>query len=315
MQMLNYCLKSEKGTQLRFTGLVLSAILVLLSLFTLAGKGLNFGLDFTGGYLTEFTTNQSVELNVLEFFIAKNHSGEFILTAQGNKHFQLREAPSVNNLTTSDSANWQSAVIGNDAIDASILSSAYIGSQVGDELFEHGCLALFVAMLAVMLYLAVRFEWRLALGSVIALVHDLILVLGLFSFLQLEFNLTVLASLLAIIGYSLNDSIIVGDRIRELLREKQKSNLTPAAIINDAIKSTLTRTLITSGTTLATVASIWLLAGAPLQGFAIALFTGIIVGTFSSLCIAATIPELLGLSAKNYEIKVDEETQALMDIP
>jgi len=311
--MLNYFLKGEVGTRLRFMGMLLSAMLVLLSVFTLTQKGLNFGLDFTGGYLTEFTTSQSVELKELQSFIAKNHNGEFELTAQGNSHFQLREAPSAS--TTANSLDWQSAVTQNDDINAQVLSSAYIGSQVGDELFDQGCLAMFAAMIAVMIYLAVRFEWRLALGSVVALVHDLILVLGLFSLLQIEFNLTVLASLLAIIGYSLNDSIIVGDRVRELLRVKSNNVLSSATIINNAIKSTLTRTLITSGTTLATVASVWLLAGAPLQGFAIALFTGIVVGTFSSICIAATLPELLGLSAKNYEVKVDAHTQTLLDMP
>lgn len=313
--MLNYFLKGEKGTRLRFMGLVLSATLVLLSVFTLTQKGLNFGLDFTGGYLTEFTTSQSVELKNLEQFIAKNHNGDFELTSQGNNHFQLREAPSANKSSVNNSSDWQSAVTQNTDIDATVLSSAYIGSQVGDELFDQGCLAMFAAMIAVMLYLAVRFEWRLAVGSVVALVHDLVLILGLFSLLQLEFNLTVLASLLAIIGYSLNDSIIVGDRVRELLRVKSNANVSPAIIINDAIKSTFTRTLITSGTTLATVASVWLLAGAPLQGFAIALFTGIVVGTFSSICIAATLPELMGLSAKNYEVKVDIKTQTLMDMP
>jgi len=314
--MLNYFLKGEKGTRLRFIGMLLSAMLVLLSVFTLTQKGLNFGLDFTGGYLTEFTTSQSVELKELQSFIAKNHTGEFELTAQGNSHFQLREAQSASTTsTTANSPDWQSAVTQNNDINAQVLSSAYIGSQVGDELFDQGCLAMFAAMIAVMLYLAVRFEWRLAVGSVVALVHDLILVLGLFSLLQIEFNLTVLASLLAIIGYSLNDSIIVGDRVRELLRVQSNNVLSPATIINNAIKSTLTRTLITSGTTLATVASVWLLAGAPLQGFAIALFTGIVVGTFSSICIAATLPELLGLSAKNYEVKVDAHTQTLLDMP
>jgi len=311
--MLNTFLKGEKGTRLRFIGMLLSAMLVLLSVFTLTQKGLNFGLDFTGGYLTEFTTSQSVELKELQSFIAKNHNGEFELTAQGNSHFQLREAPSAS--TAANSLDWQSAVTQNDDINAQVLSSAYIGSQVGDELFDQGCLAMFAAMIAVMIYLAVRFEWRLAVGSVVALVHDLILVLGLFSLLQIEFNLTILASLLAIIGYSLNDSIIVGDRVRELLRVQSNNVLSPATIINNAIKSTLTRTLITSGTTLATVASVWLLAGAPLQGFAIALFTGIVVGTFSSICIAATLPELLGLSAKNYEVKVDAHTQTLLDMP
>ncbi|MGB5788426.1 MAG: protein translocase subunit SecF [Pseudoalteromonas nigrifaciens] len=313
--MLNYFLKGETGTRMRFMGLVLSTVLVLLSVVTLAQKGLNFGLDFTGGYLTEFTTNQSIELKQLKTFIAKNHNGEFELTAQGNNHFQLREAPAINQSASNSSNDWQSAVTQSTDINATVLSSAYIGSQVGDELFEQGCLALLAAMVAVMLYLAIRFEWRLALGSVVALTHDLILVLGLFSLLQLEFNLTVLASLLAIIGYSLNDSIIVGDRVRELLRVKLNASISVSSIINSAIKSTLTRTLITSGTTLATVASVWLLAGTPLQGFAIALFSGIVVGTFSSVCIAATLPELMGLSAKNYEVKIDSQSQALMDMP
>ena len=309
--MLNSFLKCEAGSRIRYTGMLISAIFVLLSVFTIAQKGLNFGLDFTGGYLTEFTTSQGVELKQLEQFIAKSHQGEFELTAQGNNHFQLTQGPN----NTSNNDDWKTAISQNPTINAEVLSSAYIGSQVGDELFEQGCLALFAAMVAVMIYLAVRFEWRLALGSVVALFHDLVLVVGLFSWLQIEFNLTVLASLLAIIGYSLNDSIIVGDRVRELLRIPTNITLKPSSIINSAIKSTLTRTLITSGTTLATVASVWLLAGAPLQGFAIALFAGIVVGTLSSICIAATLPELLGLSAKNYDKQVDQQTQALMDMP
>lgn len=309
--MLNSFLKCEAGSRIRYTGMLISAIFVLLSVFTIAQKGLNFGLDFTGGYLTEFTTSQGVELKQLEQFIAKSHQGEFELTAQGNNHFQLTQGPN----NTSNNDDWKTAISQNPTINAEVLSSAYIGSQVGDELFEQGCLALFAAMVAVMIYLAVRFEWRLALGSVVALLHDLVLVVGLFAWLQIEFNLTVLASLLAIIGYSLNDSIIVGDRVRELLRIPTNITLKPSSIINSAIKSTLTRTLITSGTTLATVASVWLLAGAPLQGFAIALFAGIVVGTLSSICIAATLPELLGLSAKNYDKQVDQQTQALMDMP
>ncbi len=315
MQMLNYFFTAENGTRMRYSGLILSALLVVLSMFTLADKGLNLGLDFSGGYLTEFSTSQPVELKRLEAFIAKNHDGDFVLTALGNNHFQLTEAPNANQPATTAAADWQTAISENDTINALVLSSAYIGSQVGDELFEQGCLALFAAMITVMIYLAIRFEWRLAVGSVIALIHDLILVLGLFSLLQLEFNLTVLASLLAIIGYSLNDSIIVGDRVRELLRIKTNSSVCVDSIINSAIKSTLTRTLITSGTTLATVASVWLLAGAPLQGFSIALFSGIVVGTFSSICIAATLPQLLGLSAANYQVTVDAKTQALMDMP
>lgn len=309
--MLNSFLNCELGTRVRYTGMFISAIFVVLSVFTIAQKGLNFGLDFTGGYLTEFTTSQGVELTQLEQVIAKNHQGEFELTARGNNHFQLTQGPS--NIGSND--EWKTAISQHPDVNAKVISSVFIGSQVGDELFEQGCLALFAAMIAVMIYLAVRFEWRLALGAVIALTHDLLLVLGLFSLLQIEFNLTVLASLLAIIGYSLNDSIIVGDRVRELLRVKANAKVSTGTVINSAIKSTLTRTLITSGTTLVTVTSVWLLAGAPLQGFSIALWSGIVVGTFSSICIAATLPELLGLSSKNYDVNIDAHTQSILDMP
>lgn len=297
----------KNGSKLRFAGLVFSFLLIIISTFGIASKGLNFGLDFTGGYLTEFTTSSPLTLSQLSTKIDDSGLDNYTLTAQSAQHFQLRESEQYN--------PWLDTLEQNEGFSVNVLSSSYLGSQVGDELFEQGCLALFAAMVAVMIYLALRFEWRLALGAVVALLHDIIIVVGLFAWLQLEFNLTVLASLLAIIGYSLNDSIIVGDRVRELLRIETAQNLSVDKVINNAISSTLTRTLITSGTTLATVASVWLLAGAPLQGFSIALFAGIVVGTLSSICIAATLPQLLGLSAQNYKIKLDEKSQALMDMP
>ncbi|MDN3377313.1 MULTISPECIES: protein translocase subunit SecF [unclassified Pseudoalteromonas] len=297
----------KSGSKMRFAGLVISLVLIFISTFGIASKGLNFGLDFTGGYLTEFTTSTPLTLSQLSSKIDASGLENYTVTAQSAQHFQLRESEQHN--------PWLDTLEQNEDFSVNVLSSSYLGSQVGDELFEQGCLALFAAMVAVMLYLAMRFEWRLALGAVVALLHDIIIVVGLFAWLQLEFNLTVLASLLAIIGYSLNDSIIVGDRVRELLRIDTAQNLAVDKVINNAISSTLTRTLITSGTTLATVASVWLLAGAPLQGFSIALFTGIVVGTLSSICIAATLPQFLGLSAENYKVKLDEKSQALMDMP
>ncbi|OUS68027.1 protein translocase subunit SecF [Pseudoalteromonas sp. A601] len=297
----------KSGSKMRFAGLVISLVLIFISTFGIASKGLNFGLDFTGGYLTEFTTSTPLTLSQLSSKIDASGLENYTVTAQSAQHFQLRESEQHN--------PWLDTLEQNEDFSVNVLSSSYLGSQVGDELFEQGCLALFAAMVAVMLYLAMRFEWRLALGAVVALLHDIIIVVGLFAWLQLEFNLTVLASLLAIIGYSLNDSIIVGDRVRELLRIDTAQNLAVDKVINNAISSTLTRTLITSGTTLATVASVWLLAGAPLQGFSTALFTGIVVGTLSSICIAATLPQFLGLSAENYKVKLDEKSQALMDMP
>ena len=302
--------KMSTTTRLRLSGLVLSILLVLLSVIGVATKGLNFGLDFTGGYLTEFTTAVPISEAELAKKISYYHHDDFTLSAQSSQHFQLREAEQAS------TSPWLATLTQDETLGAEVLSSSYLGSQVGGELFEQGCLALFAAMVAVMIYLALRFEWRLALGSVVALMHDVVVVVGLFAWLQLDFNLTVLASLLAIIGYSLNDSIIVGDRVRELLRlDSTTQQASVNTVINESIKSTLTRTLITSGTTLATVASVWLLAGAPLQGFSIALFVGIVVGTLSSICIAATLPQLLGLRHENYQVKVDEQSQALMDMP
>ncbi|MDQ9090538.1 protein translocase subunit SecF [Pseudoalteromonas haloplanktis] len=302
--------KKSTITRLRLSGLFLSLFLIIFSVIGITSKGLNFGLDFTGGYLTEFTTSVPVNQSELTEKLSIYHDGDFILTAQSSQHFQLREAEQVKN------SGWITSLTEDESLGVEVVSSSYLGSQVGDELFDQGCLALFAAMVAVMIYLALRFEWRLALGAVIALLHDVIIVVGLFSWLQLDFNLTVLASLLAIIGYSLNDSIIVADRVRELLRlDTNKQLASVNTVIDESIKSTLTRTLITSGTTLATVASVWLLAGAPLQGFSIALFTGIVVGTLSSICIAATLPQLLGLKHENYQVKVDEQSQALMDMP
>ncbi len=297
----------KNGSHLRFVGLAFSVLLVISAILGIAYKGLNMGFDFTGGYLTEFTTSKVLTQSQLNDKISDSGITNYILTAQSEQHFQLKQSEL--------QGQWLDSLEDNNELEVKVISSSYLGSQVGDELFEQGCLALFAAMVAVMMYLAVRFEWRLAIGAVVALLHDIIIVVGLFAWLGLEFNLTVLASLLAIIGYSLNDSIIVGDRVRELLRIDSNQQLSVDSVINNAIASTLTRTIITSGTTLATVASVWLLAGAPLEGFSIALFAGIVVGTLSSICIAATLPQLLGLSAENYKLKLDETSQALMDMP
>ena len=298
------------ASKARVLGLLLSCVLVIASLTVLSVKGLNFGLDFTGGYITEINTTSVTTITDLKANLSPEVASKLTISKAGEYHFVLREAPEVSKAST-----WQ-AELSEQGVDYSVLSSSFLGSQVGDELFEQGCLALFAALIAIMVYLAVRFEWRLAVGSVVALLHDLILVLGLFSLIGLEFNLTVLASLLAIIGYSLNDSIIVGDRVRELLRiQPDNQRINTHVVINDAIGSTLTRTLITSGTTLATIACIWLLAGAALTGFAIALFAGIVVGTFSSICIAATLPQLLGLSSENYTQTLDDKTKAYMELP
>ena len=187
-----------------------------------------------------------------------------------------------------------------------VLNTSIVGPQVGAEMANQGGMAILVAMLCILGYLSYRFEWRLAAGSLFALLHDVVFVLGFFAATQMEFNLTVLAAVLAILGYSLNDSIIIADRIRELLISKP--NQDTETTNNQAIAATISRTMVTSGTTLITVGALWLLGGGPLEGFSIAMFIGIVTGTWSSISVGTTLPEYLGLKPEHYMAKpISEE--------
>ncbi|ELV8647820.1 protein translocase subunit SecF [Vibrio fluvialis] len=287
--------------KIRYITSFVSIALMVISLAAFAVRGLNMGLDFTGGMVTEAVVNSSVTnhqlLDVLKPVLGDStsvtQSGEdgrwvirYPLPAEG------QETPNVYQLLHKVSSNVE------------IISNSMVGSQVGEDLVDQGGLALLVCMLCILGYLCFRFEWRLASGALLALVHDVVLVLGFFALTQMEFNLTVFAAVLAILGYSLNDSIIIADRIRELLVAKQK---TPTPDINDqAVIATFSRTMVTSGTTLITVAALWLMGGAPLEGFATAMFIGIISGTWSSISIGTVLPEWLKLQPKHYlPVEVD----------
>ncbi|EPZ8237115.1 protein translocase subunit SecF [Vibrio fluvialis] len=287
--------------KIRYITSFVSIALMVISLAAFAVRGLNMGLDFTGGMVTEAMVKSSVTnhqlLDVLKPVLGDStsvtQSGEdgrwvirYPLPAEG------QETPNVDQLLHKVSSNVE------------IISNSMVGSQVGEDLVDQGGLALLVCMLCILGYLCFRFEWRLASGALLALVHDVVLVLGFFALTQMEFNLTVFAAVLAILGYSLNDSIIIADRIRELLVAKQK---TPTPDINDqAVIATFSRTMVTSGTTLITVAALWLMGGAPLEGFATAMFIGIISGTWSSISIGTVLPEWLKLQPKHYlPVEVD----------
>ncbi|OUS24336.1 protein-export membrane protein SecF [Thalassotalea sp. 42_200_T64] len=284
-------------SRLRVVSFYCAAVLVVIALTGVFSKGLNLGLDFTGGYLTEFSTEQSLSQKQMQGLLIWYLPESFQLSSADNgTHWTIRQT---DNDFSLKGKTWLADFAEQSGLNISPQDAIYIGSQVGDELINQGGLALLTAMFAILLYLSLRFEWRLAMGAVIALFHDVIIVLGLFSWFGISFDLTILASILAIIGYSLNDSIIVGDKIRELMKTNNQHNID--ALINLAIKSTLVRTMITSGTTLATIMAIWFFAGDSLNGFAIALFAGILVGTFSSIAISATVPQLLGLTADYYQ--------------
>ncbi|WP_166426013.1 protein translocase subunit SecF [Paraglaciecola sp. 20A4] len=286
----------------RLAGFYLAITLMVLSAFGLGFKGLNLGLDFTGGYMTEFTTSQSIDKGQMQSQLATHLTGDFELNSRSaDTQWTIRQADGTANVINKD---WLSNFATQTGYDITPQDSVFIGSQVGSELVDNGGLAMLVAAIAMMMYLTWRFEWRLACGSLVALVHDVLVVLGLFAWLGLPFDLTVLASVLAIIGYSLNDSIVIGDRLREVMRAKTNMNISD--IVDTAVKSTLTRSLITSGTTLATIGAIWIFGGQPLQGFAIGLFAGVVFGTLSSIAVSATIPQLIGLNPEFYQHRAQE---------
>ncbi|EJL6760582.1 protein translocase subunit SecF [Vibrio cholerae] len=280
---------------IRYITGIISVLLMVISLGAFAIKGLNMGLDFTGGMVTEAIINQSVTKSQLMEQLQPVLGESVSVTPSGEEgRWVIRYPLAAEDATPVDIATELHHI----SDQVQIVSNSMVGSQVGQELIDQGGLALLICLLSILAYLSFRFEWRLASGALLALLHDVILVLGFFAITQMEFNLTVFAAVLAVLGYSLNDSIIISDRIRELLLAKQQ---TPTADINDqAIIATFSRTMVTSGTTLMTISALWLMGGAPLQGFAIAMFIGIISGTWSSISIGTVLPEWLGLESKHY---------------
>jgi preprotein translocase subunit SecF len=283
-------------TTFRVISFYCATAFILIALLGLFSNGLNLGLDFTGGYLTEFTTQQSITQTEMKGLLTAYLPDTFQLSSAENGTYWSVQQP--DNDISLKGKTWLMEFSHQSGLSITPQDAIYIGSQVGEELINQGGLALLTAVIVILLYLSLRFEWRLAAGSVIALFHDVVIVLGLFAWFDLSFDLTILASLLAIIGYSLNDSIIVGDKVREIMKRNSEKHVDD--IINLAIRATIVRTLITSGTTLATILAIWLFAGESLTGFSISLFCGVLVGTFSSIAISATVPQLLGLSPDYY---------------
>ena len=286
----------------RIVSFYCAVIFVAIALSGLFSKNLALGLDFTGGYLTEFSTEKSVSQKQMNALLTSYLPEDFKLTsADEGTHWSVQQSDNKSSLKGKE---WLANFALHSELTITPQDAIYIGSQVGEELINQGGLALLTAIIVILMYLSLRFEWRFAAGAVIALFHDVLVVLGLFAWFGITFDLTILASLLAIIGYSLNDSIIVADKIREIMKTNSEAKIDN--IINQAIKSTLVRTMITSGTTLATIIAIWVFAGESLAGFSIALFTGVLVGTFSSIAISATVPQLLGLTADYYQQKEED---------
>jgi preprotein translocase subunit SecF len=298
-------------TRMRFIGLTFATVAVLVSIFGVAIKGINYGIEFTGGVVTEFTASSPLEHTELTSYFASEIQDEFRLNStQDGLTWTLRQSDKTNIET-------QRSIIESLAIEQNwpitLQESVFIGSQIGQELIDQGGLALIVSAICMMIYVTMRFEWRLASSAILALLHDVLLVLGCFAWFQVRFDLAVLAGLLAIMGYSLNDSIIVGDRIRELMRSQSFTDLNQ--LINQAVKSTFRRTLITSGTTLFTINAIGLMAHEVLGEFALSLGIGVLVGTLSSITIAATLPIVLKLPLNAYESDLKNTISDAAELP
>jgi preprotein translocase subunit SecF len=279
----------------RKLAMTISLLLMLASIVSLATLKLNVGIDFTGGSIIEVGYQQAVELEPIRNALETAGFADAIVQHFGSaSEVLIRLVPDVNK----DKAELSSEIIAllNDTSSTPIdvRRVDFVGPQVGEELTEDGGLAVLYALIAILIYVAFRFEYRFSLGSVAALVHDVVITLGVFSILQLNFDLTVLAAILAVIGYSLNDTIVVFDRIRENFRKMRKQ--TPVEVVNISINQTLSRTLMTSFTTLLVLISLFFLGGEVIHAFATALIIGIVVGTYSSIYIASTAALALGLS-------------------
>ncbi|MFT7234817.1 MAG: preprotein translocase subunit SecF [Methylophagaceae bacterium] len=288
---------------------VFSVLLILASIGSLITNSLNFGIDFTGGTMLELSYQEEVKLNTIRTTLEQNGYGDAIVQNFGSIHDVLIRLPvhSTENMAELSNRIVAALQAGNDAkID--VRRVEFVGPQVGEELTEQGGLAMLYALFGILIYVSFRFEYRFAIGSVVALVHDVILTLGFFSITQLEFDLTVLAAILAIIGYSLNDTIVVFDRIRETFLKVRKG--TSVEIVNLALNATLSRTLMTSFTTLLVVSSLFVFGGEVIHAFSIALLLGIIIGTYSSVYIASNTILFMGVSKADLipAEKDDEDT-------
>lgn len=273
----------------------ISVVLVLASLVSLFTRGLDLGLDFTGGTVIEVGYAQPAELGGIRQALGEAGYGDAIVQHFGTSRDVLVRIPPRETVTSAQLGDEVLRVL-NAASDepVELRRQEYVGPQVGEELRDDGGLAVLFALFGILVYVTARFEYRFSLGAVAALIHDVVVTLGLFSVLQISFDLTVLAAILAVIGYSLNDTIVIYDRIRENFRKLRKA--TPIQVVNVSLNETLSRTIVTSLTTLLVLLALFFLGGELIRGFALALIAGVIIGTYSSIYVASNLVLAMGVS-------------------
>jgi preprotein translocase subunit SecF len=278
----------------RYYALVFSVILLLTSLASLTFKGLNPGIDFTGGFSVEVSYQEPPVINEIRNELASGGFPEAIVQSFGSpKDINIRLMPR-DNIDNKAIGKQIEEILNNSANAVELRGSEFVSPQVGDELTEQGGLAMLFALIMIMIYILFRFQWKFSIGAVLALIHDVVITIGVFSLFQLSFDLAVLAAILAVVGYSLNDTIVVFDRIRENFRLRRKSETLD--VVNGSINQTISRTLITSGTTLLVLLALYIIGGKSLEGFSLALIIGVIIGTYSSIYVATTSVLFLDVS-------------------
>jgi len=287
-----------------------SGILMVIAIVSLAVRGLHMGIDFTGGTLIEVGYQQTADLTVLRKTLDESGFANATVQNFGSTkdvliRLKLQEGVSSADLST----KVLEAINKNTATPASLRRVEFVGPQVGDDLAEDGFLALLYSTLAILIYISFRFEWKFSVGAIIATFHDVIVTLGFFSIFGLEFDLTVLAAILALIGYSLNDTIVVYDRIRENFRNMRKTSTED--IMNIAVNDTLSRTIMISMTVFLVLVSLFFLGGEVIHNFSIALLFGVVFGTYSSIFIASPAALMLGISPD--DLIVPEKEGAHLD--
>ncbi|HKJ70839.1 MAG TPA: protein translocase subunit SecF [Gammaproteobacteria bacterium] len=301
-------------TQLNFLGhrrkaFALSALLLIIAISSLALKGLNLGIDFTGGTLVEVGYNQQMAIGEVRSDLHAAGYTQAVVQTFGAPTDILVRVPSADG--SNDSAKVSTGVLNAlragapEKVSVDMRRVEFVGPQVGHELTVKGLEALAFALIGILIYVSLRFELRFAVGSVAALIHDVLIVLGVFSVTRMEFDLSVIAAILAVVGYSLNDTIVVFDRIRENLRKLRKEGTEP--VMNASVNETLGRTVVTSATTLLVLLSLFFLGGPVIHAFAAALIAGVLVGTYSSVFVAAPLALVLGVSRSDLMTRKETE--------
>lgn len=276
----------------------ISLITFILAIFFLATKGLNLGVDFTGGTMVEVSYPQAANLSEVRSAVQSLGLSDVTVQNFGTSRDVLIRLPLTPDLSIAQISEQVMAVLQKADPGVTLSRVESVGAQVGQELYENGALALLLVSIGIMLYLYFRFEWQFGLSALIANTHDVVIILGFFAFFQWEFNLTVLAGVLAVLGYSVNESVVVFDRIRENFRKMR--NATPAQVIDNAITRTMSRTVITHFSTELMVVSMLIFGGEALHGFALALTIGIVFGIYSSILVASPIALYLGVSRETF---------------